>query len=274
MSNDQNHAELIAHDWQVGIWDKMSDVYADAIDPRFVPVITRLMKRANPVPGSTILDLGTGTGAVAFECVAKLGSNIRVTAVDISPRMLDVARERAKKHSLANISFVEGSAEQIPAPDNSHDIILSSLCMMFVIDRAKAAREIARVLRPSGKFVACVWARPEICDLVKFQQTAGSFAPKPPVKGVGPGALADPVPFINQLTEAGLNARFETEITELQFENFQLAWDAVANVSVLGIDEETREKAKSAVREIMWPNADEPRIFRNSAHYISAIKAK
>ncbi|HEX2897865.1 MAG TPA: class I SAM-dependent methyltransferase [candidate division Zixibacteria bacterium] len=274
MSVNNIQANANARDWQVGIWDKMSDIYADAIDPRFVPVVAHLMRRGNPAPGSTVLDLGTGTGAVAFECAAKLGSNVQVTAVDISPKMLDVARERAKKHSLANMSFVEGSAEQIPALDQSHDIILSSLCMMFVIDRAKAAREIARVLRPAGKFVASVWAGPEQCDLIKFQQTAGSFAPKPPVKGVGPGALADPEPFIRQLSDAGLKAKFETEITELQFDNFQSAWDAMANVSVLGIDEETREKAKSAVRDIMWPKADKPRIFRNAAHYISAVKVR
>ena len=67
---------------------------------------------------------------------------------------------------------------------------------MYVIDRAAAARELARVLRPQGRLVAAAWAEPEACDIVLFQQTAGLFAGPPPVPGVGPGALADPTPFL------------------------------------------------------------------------------
>ncbi|MGH3031807.1 MAG: hypothetical protein ACRDNE_13810 [Gaiellaceae bacterium] len=58
---------------------------------------------------------------------------------------------------------------------------------MYAIDRAQAAAEIARVLRPEGRLVAAVWGGPEVSDIVLFQQTAGSFAPPPPVPGVGGG---------------------------------------------------------------------------------------
>jgi len=82
---------------------------------------------------------------------------------------------------------------------------------MYVIDRAAAAREIARVLRNRGRLVAAVWAGPEHSDIVLFQQTAGSFAGPPPVAGVGPGALADTAPFLKQLGAAGIEAAVETE---------------------------------------------------------------
>jgi SAM-dependent methyltransferase len=83
--------------------------------------------------------------------------------------------------------------------------------MMYVIDREAAAREIARVLRPGGRFVAAVWAGPEQCDIVLFQQTAGRFAGPTPVPGIGPGALADPSIFLRQLDAAGIDVRMETQ---------------------------------------------------------------
>ena len=63
---------------------------------------------------------------------------------------------------------------------------------MYVVDRAAAAGEFARVLRTGGRLVGSVWTVREQCDLVRFQKIAGSFAASPPVPGVGPGALADP----------------------------------------------------------------------------------
>ena len=80
------------------------------------------------------------------------------------------------------------------------------------------------MLRPGGQLVAAVWAGPQHADIVLLPQTAGSFAPEPPVPGVGPGALADPAPLLAQLAEAGVEARVETEITESEFDDFATAW--------------------------------------------------
>jgi SAM-dependent methyltransferase len=115
---------------------------------------------------------------------------------------------------------------------------------MYVIDRAAAANEIARVLRPGGRFVATAWAGPEDADIVLFQQTAGSFAPRPPVQGVGPGALADPQPFLAQLAAVGLTAACQTDITSFQFSNFAEAWAALAGVTTAALDISIQEQAK------------------------------
>ena len=105
-----------------------------------------------------------------------------------------------------------------------------------------------------------------------LQQTAGSFAPKPPVKGVGPGALADPATFLAQLSAAGLKARAEKVTTEFRFENFDSAWDVLAGVTTAALDAAIQDKAKSAVRERMWPEGDGPRDFRNETNLILATK--
>ena len=175
--------------WQVGVWNRMAPVYQQEIDQRFGPVVEAVLDRADLRPWQAVLDLGTGTGAVAFAAASQVGAGGRVTAVDISPEMLATARAGAEARALTNIDFAEGRGEAIPVPSHSQDAVLASLSLMYVIDRAATAKEVARVLRSSGRFVGAVWAGADQADIVQFQQLAGSFAPKPPVEGVGPGAL-------------------------------------------------------------------------------------
>jgi SAM-dependent methyltransferase len=263
MDQQKNAAGLA---WQIGVWDRMVPVYIREIDKRFEPIVERVVKRADLKPGQHVLDLGTGTGSVALRAAEAVAANGRVTALDISPDMLAIARRRAA--SEANITFVEGRAEAIPAEAESFDAVLASLSLMYVIDREAAAREIARVLRPGGHLVGAVWAGPERADIVLLQQTAGSFAPEPPVPGVRPGALADPAPFLAQLAEAGLKAHVETETMEFAFDDFASAWDVLAGVTASQLEPERVEAAKTAVRRAMWPHGDASRCFRNETHFI------
>jgi SAM-dependent methyltransferase len=109
------------------------------------------------------------------------------------------------------------------------------LSLMYVIDREAAARAIARVLRPGGRLVGAVWEGPEQqADIELLQQTAGSFAPEPPVRGVGPEALGDPASFLAQLVDAGSKPHVETETVEFTFDNFESAWDALATEAFRG----------------------------------------
>jgi len=104
-----------------------------------------------------------------------------------------------------------------------------------------------------------------------FQQTAGSFAPVPPVPGVGPGALADPSGFLAELEGAGISASVETETTGFAFEDFSSAWDVLAGVTTAQLPLERQQEAKAAVRAKMWPEGDGPRHFRNLTQFIVGI---
>jgi hypothetical protein len=139
---------------------------------------------------------------------------------------------------------------------------------MYVVDRAAVAQEMARVLRLGGRFVASVWAGPEQCDIVLFQQTAGRFAPTPPVQGVGPGAISDPAPFLAQLAEAGIAARIEREVLGFDFYDFASAWEALAKVTTAQLSPERQLEAQAAVLAAMWPNGDGPRHFRNVTQFL------
>jgi SAM-dependent methyltransferase len=254
--------------WQIGVWDRMAQSYQREVDRRFASVVEGVVRRAGLQAGEQVLDLGSGTGAVAILAASLVGAAGHVTGVDISREMLALARERAIALGLRNLTCCEGRAEAIPGDSACCDVLLASLSLMYVIDRAAAAREIARVLRPGGRFVAAAWSGPADCDIVWFQQTAGNFAPPPPVPGVGPGALADPGPLLTQLAEAGVQARVETEVLGFDFDDFESAWTILAGVTTAALAPERREEAKAAVRALMWPGGDGPRHFRNTTHFI------
>jgi SAM-dependent methyltransferase len=254
--------------WQIGVWDRMCQVYTTEIDPRFASVVANLIARADLKPGDQVLDLGTGTAAVAIEAAPMVRPDGSVTAVDISPEMLLLARRRVSDAGLHNVAFREGRAEAIPAEDGAFDVVLASLSLMYVIDRATAASEIRRVLRPGGRLVAAVWAAAEQCDIVLFQQTAGRFAPEPPVPGVGPGALADTTEFLEELSNAGIRAHVETEELGFDFDSFDLAWEVWAAVTAAQLAPERRAGARAAVQAVMWPDGKGPRHFRNVTQFL------
>jgi SAM-dependent methyltransferase len=183
--------------------------------------------------------------------------------------MLALARQRASELGLDNISFREGRAEAIPVADAAFDVVLASLSLMYVIDRAAAAREIARVIRPGGRLVASVWAGPEQCDIARFQRIASSFAPVPPVPGVSPWALGEPAPFLAQLADAGIDARVETETLSFSFDDFASAWETLSGVTIAQLALDVQQQARAAVMAAMWPQGDGPRYFRNATHFIT-----
>jgi SAM-dependent methyltransferase len=254
--------------WQTGVWNRMSEIYLREIDQRFAPVVEALLRRAALGAGERVLDLGTGTGAVAKRAAGIVGTSGGVVAVDISPEMLERARHSAAVLGLGNLAFLAGRAEAIAAEDTTFDVVLASLSMMYVIDRAAGAREIARVLKPGGRFVAAVWAGPDQSDIVLFQQTAAPFAGPPPVPGVGPGALADASDFLRQLAAAGIRARVETETLGFEFPDFASAWDTLAGVTAAQLPPERQQEAKDAVVAAMYPSGDGPRHFRNVTQFI------
>jgi enediyne biosynthesis protein CalE5 len=257
-----------AFEWQIAVWNRMSDIYVREIDRRFFPIVEAVIRRAELAHGENVLDLGTGTGAVTARAAPIVGARGQVVGVDISPEMLNLARERMAVQGLTNVVLLEGSGENIPADDHAFDVVLCSLSLMYVIDRAAAAREIARVLRPDGRLVAAVWGGRDECDVVLFQETAGLFAGPPPVSEVGPGALADPSEFREQLADAGIKTFVEREILGFDFSDFHSAWQALAGVTAAQLPLDQQHQAQQVVMEAMYPSGDAPRHFRNLTQFI------
>jgi len=250
--------------WQKDIWNAMSRTYEREVEPRLAPVVDGVVRRAAPKAGTIALDLGCGTGTVAMKLAA---AGARVHAIDISEEMLRITAARAGRAGF-DVQVEYGRAEHIPALDADFDIVTASLSLMFVADKASAAEQIARVLKPGGRFVASVWGPPERCDIVRFQRLVGSLAPEPPVKGVGPGSLADPQLFNSLLARHGIAVRVEPEIVTWTHPNLQHALDTFSNVTALRMSPDQQAAARAELIKRMWPDPAAPRTFHNTVLYL------
>jgi len=121
-----------------------------------------MMKLAGDIRGKECIDIGTGTGRIAFQVAKCVGSEGRVVGVDLTPAMLEHARIQMGKEGLPlEIDFVEGDALALAFEDDSFDLATSGYMLRNVTDIQKCLNEMYRVLRPGGKVVVAEMATPD-----------------------------------------------------------------------------------------------------------------
>lgn len=103
--------------------------------------------------GEIVLDLGAGAGIDCFLASAKVGPSGRVIGVDMTPEMIDRARENAQKNGFTNVEFRLGEIENLPLADNSVDVIISNCVINLSPDKGRVFQEAFRVLRPGGRML-------------------------------------------------------------------------------------------------------------------------
>ncbi len=156
--------------------------YPHMVDTFLLPLGPRLVDALDLSPGTRVLDVAAGTGNAALPAAAR---GAQVTASDLTPELLEAGRRRAEAAGL-ELAWVPADAEDLPFEDESFDVVMSSIGVMFAPHHQTAADELVRVCRPGGTIAVLSWT-PEgmLGDLFR---TMKPFVPAPP-----PGVQAPPL---------------------------------------------------------------------------------
>jgi SAM-dependent methyltransferase len=166
-------AELTAQAW--------ADVY-ELLDLQVSPLGMRAIDALSPILGDVVVDVGCGAGQSVLQLAERVGLEGRVIGIDITRRLLDLAKRRAD--GLPQVDFLEADAQSVNLPDQSADGIFSRFGVMAFADPVAAFRNFQRILKPSGRLAFVCWrslAENEL-DLL-------------PLRATGLESMVDPTPF-------------------------------------------------------------------------------
>lgn len=127
----------------------------DAVGDRIAPIADRVVDAADrrrPLSGATLIDLACGTGSAAL---AAAGRGARVTGLDITPELVDIAAGRSGADA---VDWRTGDAADTGLPEGSFDVAVSNMGIIFV-DPDRQVREITRLLKPGGVLAFSAWVR-------------------------------------------------------------------------------------------------------------------
>jgi SAM-dependent methyltransferase len=103
--------------------------------------------------GDTVLDLGSGAGFDCFLAARRVGPDGRVIGVDMTPDMLDRARDNAEREGYANVEFRLGEIENLPVADSSVDLVISNCVINLSTRKERVFAEAFRTLKPGGRLM-------------------------------------------------------------------------------------------------------------------------
>jgi SAM-dependent methyltransferase len=148
--------------------------YARMVQTFMLPIGERLVEACDIRAGQRVLDVAAGTGNASLPA-ARRGA--RVTASDLTPRLLEEGRRGAESRGL-ELEWTEADAEKLPFEDESYDVVTSAIGVMFAPHHQVAADELVRVCRPGGTVGLLCWT-PDGMVGAMFA-VIGPFAPPPP----------------------------------------------------------------------------------------------
>lgn len=221
----------------------------------------RLVQQLGIHEGEQVLDVACGTGNASIPA-ARRGAE--VSGLDLTPEMLTVASRRAEAEGV-EVTWTEGDAEELPFGDERFDVVLSTFGCMFAPRHEKVAAEMARVLRPRGRFGLCTWT-PEGA-IGDFFRTVGAHLPPPPGFVDPPLSWGDEQYVRERFEGTGIDLEFARDTWDITHASVEAAVECYT--TAFGPVTEARRLAEAAGR---WPELrqDMFRLFERLGHSDSA----
>lgn len=217
----------------IEIADSWSPESYAAMARHYLPMAGRLVERTGVQPDEEVLDVACGTGNVTITAARR---DARVTGLDVTPAMLERARENARVADVDDVTWREGDATDLPFEADAFDVTLSNLGHMYGDPPEAAARELCRVTRPGGRVGFTAWTPTSL-----FPELAGVLmAALPPAAlpafSEPPFAWGDPDVVRDRLDGDAASLEFETETVAYPAQSPAHFWREVSTHSAVFAD--------------------------------------
>jgi SAM-dependent methyltransferase len=178
------------------LWSSNPRDWAEIAEPQNHKLFDELLDLTATGPGTRLLDIACGSGYAAALAAVR---GAEVTGVDITPALLEIARERTPKGT-----FLEGEMDELPLPDSQFDVVTCVNGFQFALDPAQAFAEGARVLVSGGRLAAATFAEPERNEGTALHLAMKALVDEPADDGYAPYALSSQDGLLHAVKAAGL----------------------------------------------------------------------
>jgi SAM-dependent methyltransferase len=268
---ESNRGQLEAWDGdEGGYWAAHADYFDRSIALYHAPFLDA------PAIGGTdrVLDIGCGNGQTTLDAASRAAAG-NVVGVDLSSRMLDVARRRAEKRGISNVEFLQVDAQTHAFEPESFDVAIGRTSAMFFGDHAAAFSNIGHALTPEGRLALLTWQPLEHNEWIAAigAALAAGRAMGPPPPDAGPFALSSPDRVRSLLTEAGfvdveLEGRSEPMWFGADTDEAHRVILGLMGWMLRGADDDTRARGVDNLRDTMAAHETAAGVLFGSATWI------
>jgi SAM-dependent methyltransferase len=184
------------------LWSEHPRDWAELQEATVRPAQVAVLDRIGIQPGTRLLDIGCGTGGPTLLARER---GARVSGIDASPGMLEIARER-----VPDGDFRVGELLTLPWPEHSFDVVVGFNAFQYAIDPVAALVEARRVVKPDGWIGAMVWGSDEECEFAATFTALAPLMPQPPRAAAGPRACGEDI--ADWIRDAGLSLQSDERV--------------------------------------------------------------
>lgn len=277
------HLEQV-RDQQKASWDHFSSGWKkwDELTMGWLqPVGAEIIRSLQPKGADVVLDIAAGTGEPGLT-IATMLTDGHVVVTDLSPDMIEIAKENAQRRGIANIKAQTCDVSELPFDDHTFDAVSCRFGFMFFPDMELAAKEMVRVLKPGGRIATSVWNVPEKNDWVTaIMSRIRANVDLPPAPPDAPGIFrcAKDGLMVDLFRNAGLNNVVQSEVLgTMHYGTIDTYWQMMTEMAapvvtaLSNANSETQAKIKTEVYDALqssYPNGNVA--LSSSALVISAI---